>query len=101
MFGSGSVGGEGGEWMRGLGLGFTNPVKTRGVFDVCLDFGGVSGVCGEWVWGLDQGLEGWGDVMSMCVVSLDSLCRWQASVYCTHQRCIMSQSCCTLWIYAS
>ena len=22
----GGVGGEGGEWMRGLGLGFTNPV---------------------------------------------------------------------------
>ena len=25
------VGGEGGEWMRGLGLGFTNPVGTGGV----------------------------------------------------------------------
>ena len=24
----GGVGGEGGEWMRGLGLGFTNPVGT-------------------------------------------------------------------------
>ena len=23
----GGVGGEGGEWMRGLGLGFTNPVE--------------------------------------------------------------------------
>ena len=23
----GGVGGEGGEWMRGLGLGFTNPVR--------------------------------------------------------------------------
>ena len=31
MFGSGSVGGEWGEWMRGLGLGFTNPVGTEGV----------------------------------------------------------------------
>ena len=25
------VGGEGGEWMRELGLGFTNPVGTGGV----------------------------------------------------------------------
>ena len=33
----GGVGGEGGgEWMRGLGLGFTNPVGTGGVLDVCL-----------------------------------------------------------------
>ena len=32
----GSVGGEGGEWMRGLGLDFTNPMGTGGVLDVCL-----------------------------------------------------------------
>ena len=32
----GGVGGEGGEWMRELGLGFTNPVGTGGVLDVCL-----------------------------------------------------------------
>ena len=30
----GGVGGEGGEWMRELGLGFTNPVGTGGVVDV-------------------------------------------------------------------
>ena len=49
---------------------------------------------GEWVGGLDQGLEGWGGVMSVWVVSLDSLCRWQVqvSVYCSwripaHLRC--------------
>ena len=29
----------GGEWMRGLGFGFTNPVGTGGVLDVCLCFG--------------------------------------------------------------
>ena len=29
----------GGEWMRGLDLGFTNPVGTGGVLDVCLCFG--------------------------------------------------------------
>ena len=32
----GGVGGEGGEWMRELGLGFTNPVGTGGVLDMCL-----------------------------------------------------------------
>ena len=39
------------EWMRGLGLGFTNPVRTGGVLDVCLclSCGSVCGVCGEWV----------------------------------------------------
>ena len=37
--------------MRGFGLGFTNPVGTGGVLDVCLCFGcgGVGGVDGEWV----------------------------------------------------
>ena len=61
----GGVGGEGGEWMTGLGVGFTNPVGTVGVLDVCLCFGcgGVGGVGGEWVWSLSQGLEGWGGVM--------------------------------------
>ena len=29
---------------------------------VCLGFGGVGG---QWVGGLDQGLKGWGDVMSV------------------------------------
>ena len=45
VFGSGGVGGEGGEWMRGLGLGFANPVGTGGVLDVCLYLGcgGVGG----------------------------------------------------------
>ena len=44
--------------------------------------------------GLGQGLGGWGGVMSVCVVSLDSLCGWQVqvSVYCArwipaHLRC--------------
>ena len=40
-----------GERMKGLGLGFTNPVGTWGVLDVCLCLGcgGVGGVGGEWV----------------------------------------------------
>ena len=61
------AGGGVGEWMRRLGLGFTNPVETVGVLDVCLyfGFGGVGGVGREWVGGLDQGLEGWGGVMSV------------------------------------
>ena len=48
--GSGGVGGEGSEWMRGLGLGFTNPVRTEVVLDVCLCLGCgmVGGVGGEW-----------------------------------------------------
>ena len=29
----------GSEWMRGLDLGFTNPVGTEGVLDVCLCLG--------------------------------------------------------------
>ena len=37
-------GGECGEWMRGLGLGFTNPVVTVGVLDVCFGCSGVSGI---------------------------------------------------------
>ena len=50
---------------------------------MCLCFG-CGGVGGEWVWGLDQGLEEWGGILSVLVVRLDSLCRWQVqvSVYC-------------------
>ena len=47
--------------MRELGLGFTNPVGTGGVLDMCLCFG-CGGVGGEWVGGLHQGLERWGEV---------------------------------------
>ena len=40
VFGSGRRGWRRwGEWMRGLGLGFTNRVGTGDVFDVCLCFG--------------------------------------------------------------
>ena len=64
VFGSGRCGLRGGEWMRGLGLGFTNPVGTGGVLDVCLCFGS-GGVGGEWVVGLEQGLDGRGGVVSV------------------------------------
>ena len=36
------VGGEGSEWMTGLGLGFTNPVEREGVVDLCMWLG-----CGD------------------------------------------------------
>ena len=58
----GGVGGEGGEWMRELGLGFTNPLGIGGVLDMCFGCGGVGG---EWVGGLDSGRERWGGVMSV------------------------------------
>ena len=45
----GGVGGEGGEWVRELGLGFNNPVGTGGVLDRCFGCGGVGGIGGEWV----------------------------------------------------
>ena len=62
--------------MRGLGLGFTNPVGTGEVMHVCLCLG-CGGVGWEWVGGLGQGLEG------MVCVSCESglLCRWQVQVY--------------------
>ena len=67
VFGLGRVGGEGGEWMRELGLDFTNPLGIGGVLAMCLCFGcgGVAGVGGEWVGGLDRGRERWGGVMSV------------------------------------
>ena len=45
-----------------MGLWFTNSVGTWGVLDECLGLG-CGGVGGEWVRGLDQGLEEWRGVM--------------------------------------
>ena len=70
------MGSVGGEWVTGLGLGFTNSGGTWEKWDMCLCFGCgvVGGVGGEWVGGLGQSLGGCGGVMSVCVVSLDYLC---------------------------
>ena len=54
----GSVGGERGEWMRELDLGFLNPVGTGGVLDMCLCFG-----CGL---GPGSGAVGWCYVCVKC-----------------------------------
>ena len=50
--------------MRGLGLGFTNPVGTGGVLDVCLCLG-CSGVGGEWVGDWTRAWMG-GAVLCLC-----------------------------------
>ena len=59
----GGVGGVGGDWVIGLGLGFTNSGGTWGKWG--FGCGGVGGVGGEWVGGL--GLEG-GVVLCLCVL---------------------------------
>ena len=59
VFGSEPRRWRGGEWIRGLGLGFTNPVGTGEVW-TCVCVAGE-----EWVGGLDQGRERWGGVMSV------------------------------------
>ena len=68
VFGSGGVGGVGGEWVTGLGLGFINSVGTWGKWDMCLWFGcgGVGGVGEDRVGGLGQGSGRVGLVLCLC-----------------------------------
>ena len=62
----GGVGGEGVGWMTGLGLGFTNPVGTGTVLDVCLGCGGVG--CS---WGVSRRLgPGSGSGVLLCLCEL-------------------------------
>ena len=53
----GGVGGVGGEWVTGFGLGFTNSGGIWGKWGLCFGCGGVGGVGGEWVGGLVQGWQ--------------------------------------------
>ena len=61
VFGSWCRRGDGSEWIRGLGLGFTNPVGTGEVFGLRWCRGGVS-------WGLGTGcvIVGWCYVSMSC-----------------------------------
>ena len=68
VFGSGWRGWRGGEWMRGLGLGFTNPVGTGGVLDVCVLW---LRLCGRWSGALTMAWRGRG-VMYMLVSTLST-----------------------------
>ena len=54
----------------------TNPVGTRGVWNVCLCLSG-GGVEVLWVSWVSWARVLKGGVVSVCVVSLDYLCRWQ------------------------
>ena len=58
---------ERGEWMKGLGLGFSNPLGTERVLDLCLGCGGV-GV--EWVGAWTRVGRG------IVVLCLCELCVW-------------------------
>ena len=57
-----------GEWVTGLGLGFTNSGGTWGKWDMCFGCGGVGGVGGEWLGGLVECLAGW-VVLCVCCES--------------------------------
>ena len=66
VFGSGQRGWRGGEWMRGLGLGFPILWEQGECWTcVCFGCGGVSGVGGEWV-GLGPG----SGVLVLCLCEL-------------------------------
>ena len=98
--GCGGVGEEWGECMRGLGVGFINPVGTGGVLDgcLCLDCGGVGSVAGE---GLGPGSGG----VALClyellvwILCIDGRSRYLYIVLGRYLRIIGAhsvQSCCT------
>ena len=81
-----------------MSLGFINHVWVLGMCLCC------SGVCEDWV---GAGTRVWrGGVMSVWIVSPDSLCRWQVqvSVYCGYLHILGApsvQPCCTLPISSS
>ena len=66
-----------------MGLGFTNPLGTGGVLDMCLCFGcgGVGGVGGEWVGGSNEGSK-WtdrnGEICSKAIN--ERICDWKGKI---------------------
>ena len=70
VFGSGRRWWRGGEWMRGLGLDFTNPVGTERVLDVCLCFGCGGVAVGGCRWGMGRGLGPASKKMECCYVCI-------------------------------
>ena len=94
-----------GEWVRGLGLGFTNHVGKGEVWDVCLGCGGL----GDWWVAL---LRVWEGVVVLCLCvccesglfCVDGRSRYLCIVLggYLHVLCAPSvQSCCTLSISSS
>ena len=65
VFGSGRCGWRGGEWMRELGLCFTNPLGTGGVLDMCLFWLRWCGCCR---WGVGRGLGQGSGAVGWCYV---------------------------------
>ena len=103
MFGSGRRRRRGGERMRGLGLGLTNPVGTGGVLEVCRCLG-CGGVGGKWVGVWKSG--GVGSLCELCVwiICVDGRSRYVYIVLGGYLRILGApsfQSCCTLSISAS
>ena len=64
----GGVGGDGAEWIRGLGLGITTPVGTGGMLDLCLCLG-----CGcVWCrWGMGRRLGPGSRRVGWCYVCMN------------------------------
>ena len=88
----GGVGGVGGEWVTGLGLGFTNSGVTWGKWDMwlCFGCGGVGGRLGP-----GSGRVGLCYVCVCCESGFSVLCRWQVQVYVYCARLIPAHLMCT------
>ena len=65
VFGSRRCGWRGGEWMRELGLGFTHPVGTGGVLDMCVFW---LRWCGWCRWGVGRGFGPGSGAVGSCYV---------------------------------
>ena len=104
----GRRGWRGGEWMRLLGLGFNNPVRTGGGLDVWLCYlrcSGMGGIGGEWVEAWTRVWMG-GVVLCLCemwvwILCVDGRSRYMFIVIGGYLRIWGApsvQSCFTLWI---